>query len=158
MRPFLRAAVVVAVGGAAALEASSSSLPAILRWSVAVLIAAVVSLALLGLLRSVARWNAVRLVVTDRRVLLTAGTLSRRISSVPLHALHDLQIHLTGPGRLLRYGCVIATANGRRGPLLGLRRLPEPDLVFALLVGLEEEYGYGPEPPRVRRHEALTGH
>ena len=47
IRPFLRAAVVVAVGGAAALEASSSSLPAILRWSVAVLIAAVVSLALL---------------------------------------------------------------------------------------------------------------
>jgi hypothetical protein len=52
---------------------------------------------------------------------------------------------------------VVAHANGRRGPLLGLRRLPDPDLVYALLLGLEDDYEDQPEPPRVRRRQALTG-
>jgi len=97
-----------------------------------------------------------RLVITDRRVLVTSGTLSRRVSSVPLHTLDDLYIHLSGAGRILRYGCVIVTAGGRRGPLLGFRRMPDPDLVFALLLGLEDEHGYEPEPPRMRRRHALS--
>jgi uncharacterized membrane protein YdbT with pleckstrin-like domain len=157
MRPFLRAGLAVLLFGGLALEASSSPLPAVVRWAVAVLAGVVVSLALVGLLRRVGRWNARRLVVTDRRVLLKSGTLSRRVTSVPLHALHDLQIHLSGAGRVLRYGAVIATANGSRGPLLGLRRLPEPDLVYALLLGLEDDYEIQPEPPRLRSRRAFSG-
>jgi hypothetical protein len=157
LRPFLRAALAIAIGGVAALEASTSSLPGPIGWTVAALAGAIVAISLLGLLRRIGRWHARRLIVTDRRVLLTSGTLSRRVSSVPLDALHDLQIHLSGPGRVLRYGTVIVTANGRRGPLLGLRRLPEPDLVFALLVGLDDGYGYEPEPPRIRSRQAFSG-
>src|SRR5436305_1212862 len=95
LRPFLRAGLALVVGGLAALEASSSSLSGPIRWAVAGLAAAVVTVALLGLLRRIGRWHARRLIVTDRRVLLSSGSLSRRVSSVPLDALLDLQIHLS---------------------------------------------------------------
>jgi hypothetical protein len=156
LRPFMRSSLAVLLFGGGAYELTGAPIPSLLRWAAAMVAGVVVSISLLGLLRRVSRWNARRLVVTDRRVMLTSGMLSRRTTSVPLHALHDLQIHVTGAGRMLHYGCVIANANGRRGPLLGLRRLPDPDLVFALLLGLEDEYGDQPEPPRVRRRQAMS--
>jgi membrane protein YdbS with pleckstrin-like domain len=158
VRPFLRATLVVALFGGATYELARSPVPSPVRWSVALVAAVVVSISLLGLVRRVGRWNSRRLVVTDRRAVLRNGMLSRRMTAVPLEDLHDLQIHVTGPGRLLRYGAVIVSANGRRGPLLGLTRLPDPDLVFGLLMGLEEELEwYEPEPSRTRAGGALTG-
>jgi hypothetical protein len=138
LRPFARTTLAVALFGGGAYELAGSPTPSPLRWVAAIVAAVVVSISLFGLLRRVMRWNARRLIVTDRRVLMTSGTMSRRVSSVTLQALNDLQIHVSGSGRLLRYGSVIVTAGGRRGPLLGLRRLPDPDLVFALLLGLEQ--------------------
>ncbi len=138
LRPFCRTTLVVALFGGGAYELASSPAPSPVRWSIAIVAAAVVSISLLGLVRRVMRWNRRRLVVTDRRVLLLSGAFSRRVTSISLDAIHDLQIHLSATGRVLRYGSVIATTGGRRGPLLGLRRLPHPDLVFALLLGLEQ--------------------
>jgi hypothetical protein len=89
-------------------------------------------------------------------VLLTSGTLSRRVAAISLDDLYDLQIHVSGAGRLLRYGCVIANTNGRRAPLLGLRRLPDPDLIFALLLGLDEASEEQPQPPSVPRRRAIA--
>ena len=159
VRPFLRATLVVALFGGATYELARAPVPSPVRWSVALVAAAVVSISLLGLVRRVSRWNARRLVVTDRRALLSTGMVSRRVTSVPLHALNDLQIHVTGPGHLLHLGAVIATANGRRSPLLGLTRLPDPDLVFGLLLGLEQEYAdeYEPEPPQPKLRRAYSG-
>jgi hypothetical protein len=156
LRPFLRSALAVILFGGAAFELAGAPVPSIVRWAGALLAAAVVSISMLGLMRRVGRWNARKLVVTDRRVLLTSGTLSRRVAAVSLDDLHDLQIHVSGAGRLLRYGCVIANTSGRRAPLMGLRRLPDPDLVFALLLGLEESYYSEPEPPSVRRRRAIA--
>ena len=84
------------------------------------------------------------------------GTLSRRVAAISLDDLYDLQIHVSGVGRLLRYGCVIANTNGRRAPLLGLRRLPDPDLIFALPPGLDDAHQEQPQPPRLRSRHAVT--
>jgi hypothetical protein len=159
VRPFLRATVAVVLCGGAAYAVARSPAPGSVRWAAALLAAAIVGLSLLGLTRRISRWNARRLVVTDRRVLLTSGLVSRRVSAMPLHALDDLQVHVSGMGRVLRYGCVVANAHGRRGPLFGLRRLPDPDLVFALLLGLEEDEGWGdrPEPSPVGGRHAFSG-
>jgi hypothetical protein len=138
LRPFGRTTLAVALFGGGAYELARSPAPSPLRWAAALVAAAVVSTSLLGLLRRVMRWNRRRLVITDRRALMISGMLSRRVTSVSLDALHDLQIHVSGSGRLLRYGSVIVTTGARRGPLLGLRRVPHPDLVFALLLGLEQ--------------------
>jgi PH (Pleckstrin Homology) domain-containing protein len=158
LRPFLRSTLAVLLFGGGAYELAGSPAPAPVRWAAALLAGVVVAISMLGLLRRVSRWNARRLVVTDRRVLLTSGLLARRVSAVPLHALDDLQIHVSGAGRLLRYGCVVTSANGRRGPLFGLRRLPDPDLVFALLLGLdEEEWDDAPEPAPLGGRHAFSG-
>ncbi len=148
LRPFARSLAAVLLFGGGAYETAASPAPTPLRWAAAVLAAIVVTFSMIGLLKRVLRWNARRLVITDRRVLLTSGTLSRRISSVPVDALNDLQIHLSGSGRLLRYGSVIVSAGGRQGPLLGVRRLPQPDLVFALLLGID--------PPRSTTRRPLV--
>lgn len=137
-RPFCRSTLTVALFGGGAYELARSPVPSSLRWTAATLAGVIVTISLLGLLRRVLRWNRRRLVVTDRRVLMLSGTLSRRATAVSLDALHDLQIHVSGTGRMLRYGSVIVTTGGHRGPLLGLRRIPHPDLVFALLLGLEQ--------------------
>jgi len=158
VRPFVRATVVIVLFGGGAYELAGSPAPGPVRWSAALLAAAIVGLSLLGLTRRVSRWNARRLVITDRRVLLTSGMLSRRVSALPLHVLDDLQIHVSGMGRVLRYGCVIANAHGRRGPLFGLRRLPDPDLVFALLLGLDEDDGWDElEPSPAGGRHAFSG-
>ncbi len=159
VRPFLRATVVILLFGGGAYELAGSPAPAPIRWAAALLAAAIVAMSLLGLTRRVSRWNARRLVVTDRRVLLTQGLLSRRVSALPLHVLDDLQVHVSGLGRVLRYGCVVANAHGRRGPLFGLRRLPDPDLVFALLLGLDEDDGWDdlPEPSPAGGRHAYSG-
>ena len=49
-----------------------------------------------------------------------------------------------------------ANSNGRRAPLLGLRRLPDPDLIFALLLGLDQAHLVEPDPPSVRRRRAIA--
>ena len=43
--------------------------------------------------------------------------------------------------------------------MLGLRRLPDPGLIFALMLGLEteDEHGYEPQPPQMTRRRALSG-
>jgi uncharacterized membrane protein YdbT with pleckstrin-like domain len=138
LRPFFRSTLAVALFGGCALELAGSPVPAPLRWAVAIVAGVIVSISLLGLVRRVMRWNQRRLIVTDRRVLMLSGAFSRRATAVSLDALHDLQVHLSGTGRVLRYGSVIVTTGGHRGPLLGLRRIPHPDLVFALLLGLEQ--------------------
>ena len=155
LRPFLRSALAVVLFGGAAFELAGAPVPSVVRWAGALMAAAIVSISMLGLLRRVGRWNARKLVVTDRRVLLTSGTLSRRVAAISLDDLYDLQIHVSGLGRLLRYGCVIANTNGRRAPLLGMRRLPDPDLIFALLLGLDEAREEQPQPPSVRRRRAI---
>jgi Bacterial PH domain len=138
LRPFCRTTLAVTLFGGGALELARSPAPSLLRWLAAILAGVIVSISLLGLVRRVMRWNRRRLVVTDRRALMLSGTFSRRATAISLDALHDLQIHISGTGRVLRYGSVIVTSGGHRGPLLGLRRIPHPDLLFALLLGLEQ--------------------
>jgi hypothetical protein len=83
-------------------------------------------------------------VVTDRRALLIAGGLSRRVAVVPLDSVEEVEVRMSALGRMLRYGGLVVSAGGRRGLLFGLRRLPDPDLVFALVLGLDERIAARP--------------
>lgn len=134
---FLTAAGVVAAAGAAALlAAAAGSLPGEARGAVAALAAIVVVVAIGRLAVAVVRWQTCTLVVTDRRVLLVRGALTPRVASVRLDTIADVEIRSSPAGRMLHYGRLMVSAGGRRGPLLGLRTLPDPDLVMALLLGL----------------------
>jgi hypothetical protein len=137
--PFLRAAIILALAAAAAIAAAGLDLPAAIRL-VPVLAAAAIGLgALLRVVRVVSRWQRRVLVVTDRRALLLAGGRGSHTAVVPLQAIGDVEVLSPTAGRMLHYGGVVVGTGRRRGLLFGLRRLPDPDLLLGLLLGLAEE-------------------
>jgi hypothetical protein len=137
--PFLRAAIVLAFAAAVAIAAAGLDLPAAIRLVPVLAAAAVAVGALLRVVRVVARWQRRVLVVTDRRAVLLAGGVGSRAAVVPLQAIGDVEVFAPAAGRVLHYGGVVVGAGGRRGLLFGLRRLPDPDLLLGLLLGLAEE-------------------
>jgi Bacterial PH domain len=151
LAPFLRAAATITACAALALWAAGWSVPVPLRALACTVCAAVAARALVRLGVSVARWQARTLVITDRKAVLVRGRASRRATALPLQAIHDLEIVHTGAGRLLHYGGLVVNAGGRRDLLFGLRRLPDPDLVFGLLVGLADELAAPAPAPLPRR-------
>jgi Bacterial PH domain len=145
--PFLRTAVVLAATAAAAVLAAGLSVPAPIRLVPVLVAAAVAARALLRLVAAVSRWQRRTLVVTDRRAMFTSGGLGQKAAIVPLDAIGDVEIASSAAGRTLHYGGIVVCAGGRRGLLFGLRRLPDPDHVLALLLGLAADA----PAPRPRR-------
>jgi Bacterial PH domain len=140
---FARAAVaVVAMGGLALLVSHAAPLGP-LRVILAAAAGVLAAYALAGLARRVHAWQARRLVVTDRRLILLAGGRSRRMAALPLEAIQSVEVRSPGTGRVLHYGSLVVTAGERRAPLFGLRRLPDPDLLMALVLGLDEQIPAG---------------
>jgi len=137
--PFLRAAIILALAAAAAIAAAGLDLPPAIRLVPVLAAAAIAAGALLRVVRVVARWQRRMLVVTDQRALLLAGGLGARAAIVPLHAIGDVEVFAPAAGRMLHYGGVVVGTGGRRSLLFGLRRLPDPDLLLGLLLGLAEE-------------------
>lgn len=154
--PFLTGAGIVVAASAAAFAAGSvGSLPAGLRDGLAIAAAAVAALAIARLVRAVVRWQTCTMVVTDRRVLLVRGAVAPRVASVRLEAIEDVEIRSSPVGRVLHYGRLVVSAGGRRGALLGLRTLPDPDLVMALLLGLNSGPRSRVRPAAVRGRVAV---
>lgn len=151
--PFLRAAVVLAAAAAAAVLSAGLPAPAAIRLVPVLAATAVAARALLRLVAAVSRWQRRTLAVTDRRAILTSGRLGQQAAVLPLEAIGDVEIASSAAGRALHYGGVVVCAGGRRGLLFGLRRVPDPDLVLALLLGLAEE-APAPRPPRVSAPDA----
>ena len=69
---------------------------------------------------------------------MVGGGFSRRIAVLPLAAIEAVEARTDGLGRRFHYGGLMVTASGRRMPLFGLRRLPDPDLLFGLIMGLDQ--------------------
>lgn len=65
------------------------------------------ALALLLLLRFILRlrrWSGERILVTDRRIAVTRGLVTRRVTSWPYVRIHDLGLRRSVLGRLFGYG------------------------------------------------------
>jgi hypothetical protein len=134
---FLRATATLLVVGGAAYELSGVHSLGLVP-VVSALLAGVVSVrVLLRLIATVARWYSRRLIVTDRKVILLQGPLARRVTALPLRMVDEIEVRRSGA--LGRCGALLVTSSGRRAPLLGLRRLPQPDLVMGLVLGLSGE-------------------
>jgi hypothetical protein len=136
---FVRALLTLAAAGLVA-ELMSGQ-----RWlwpapaGVGLLAGLIAAFALLRLVRRVSAWHRRRLVITDRKVMLVRGGLRRDISALPITAIEEVAVARVGRALGLHCGAIVITTNGRRAPLFGLRRLPDPDLVFGLLMGLSQE-------------------
>jgi uncharacterized membrane protein YdbT with pleckstrin-like domain len=81
------------------------------------------------------RWASISLTVTDHRVLMESGILSRESKVIPLDRVQDVSTRQSLAGRLFGYGTVEIDAAGPTGSEL-LDHVPRPhelrDQVFAV--------------------------
>jgi Bacterial PH domain len=148
--PFLRACVVLTACSYAAVRIAATHIVVPLRLLAIGVFGVLAARTLLRLVRAVGRWQRRTLVVTDRRTLLVHGGLSRRVDAVPLDAIHDIEVVRARPRWVFHYGGLVVSTGGRRDLLFGLRRLPDPDLLLGLMLGLADDLQEPSPPPRWR--------
>ena len=78
----------------------------------------------------VAQWAADRLYITDRRILLASGLLTRRVAMMPLSKVTDMSYQRSVLGRLFGYGEFVLESAGQEQALRNIRYLPSPDLLY----------------------------
>lgn len=84
-------------------------------------------------------WSVERFSVTDRRVLLVSGLLTRRVAIMPLRKVTDITYERSILGRALGYGAFVMESAGQHQALSRVGYLPAPDRLYrqmsALLFG-----------------------
>jgi hypothetical protein len=99
----------------------------------------------------IASWRRERLVVTDRRLLLVSGLISRRLAVMPLRKVTDMTYEQPLASRMFDdygWGTFIFESAGQDQAFHRIRFLPRPDELYRLLT--EEIFGehgiYGRKP------------
>jgi hypothetical protein len=78
----------------------------------------------------------VRLYITNRRVIASAGFLGAQINGMPLTRITDIEFRRTVPGELLNYGALRIETAGQEQALGLLTFLNQPDLFYNILIHL----------------------
>lgn len=86
---------------------------------------AVVALALLWFIVVWIRWQSITYTLTNQRILLESGILSRQEKVIPIDRVQDCSTRQSIVGRILGYGHVEIDAAGAQGAEV-LERLPNP--------------------------------
>ena len=89
------------------------------------------------------QWREDWFVVTDRRLLIRSGLLTRRVSMMPLSKVTDLSFSRPPIGRLLGYGEIVIESAGQDQVLRRIRYLPNPDGLYLEICDLL----FGPKAP-----------
>jgi membrane protein YdbS with pleckstrin-like domain len=125
-------ALTVALGGLlAALAVSgmlrSSSTAAIVVWSLTIFLMARVFF-------EVFSWIVQYITVTNERILLISGVISRKITTVSLANVKDLDFERSTGGNLFGYGTFTITAEGK--PKIVIDYIPYPEQLYLEFVNL----------------------
>ncbi len=98
----------------------------------------------------VLEWREDWFVVTDRRLLLRTGLVTRTVAMMPLLKVTDLSYSRPPLGRLLGYGELVLESAGRDQALRTISHLPDPDGLYVqicdLLFGLPPGAPGGAQP------------
>jgi len=97
----------------------------------------------------IAEWRVDYFVVTDRRMLLTTGLITRRVSMMPLTKVTDMRFDKPIAGRILGYGVFVMESAGQEQALREVTYIPDPDAVYLevcdLLFGEDDEEDEEPD-------------
>ncbi|WP_156754688.1 PH domain-containing protein [Actinokineospora pegani] len=88
--------------------------------------------ALVVLLRftyQVISWWVERIVVTDKRFMMTTGVFTTRVLMMPIGKVTDLTFKRTVTGRVLGYGTIVVESAGQIQALNQIHFLPKPEQV-----------------------------
>lgn len=75
-------------------------------------------------------WWVERIVVTDKRILMTTGVFTTRVLMMPIGKVTDLTYKRTVPGRMLGYGTMIVESAGQIQALNHIDFLPKAEQVY----------------------------
>ena len=96
-------------------------------------------------------WWILRVYLTDRRLFMTSGLLTRRIAAMPLDKLTDLTFEQSPTGRMLGYGRLVVESAGQQQALESIPYIPDPDdfyqTVAGLVFGRDRRASDGQPPP-----------
>jgi uncharacterized membrane protein YdbT with pleckstrin-like domain len=102
-------------------------------------------LAFLRLVYVIADWYVERLVITNKRFLLTTGLLTRKVAIMPLTKVTDMTYERSVPGQIFGYGVFIVESAGQDQALSRIAFLPHPDELYqqvsTLLFGAPDDGG-----------------
>ena len=91
----------------------------------------------------VLEWREDWFVVTDRRLLMRSGLVTRRVAMMPLIKVTDMSYSRPPAGRLLGYGEIVIESAGHDQALRRIRHLPDPDVLYLEIC----ELLFGPRAP-----------
>ncbi|HEX3780441.1 MAG TPA: PH domain-containing protein [Pseudonocardiaceae bacterium] len=75
-------------------------------------------------------WWVERIVVTDKRFMLTTGVFVTKVAMMPIGKVTDLTYERTSLGRMLGYGTLIVESAGQIQALNRVEFLPRPEEVY----------------------------
>ena len=75
-------------------------------------------------------WWVERIVVTDKRILMTTGLFTTRVLMMPISKVTDLTYKRTVNGRMLGYGTMIVESAGQIQALNNIEYLPRAEQVY----------------------------
>jgi membrane protein YdbS with pleckstrin-like domain len=91
----------------------------------------------------VLQWREDWFVVTDRRLLMRTGLVTRTVAMMPLIKVTDMSYARPPVGRLLGYGEIVIESAGQDQALRRIRHLPDPDALYLEIC----ELLFGPMAP-----------
>jgi membrane protein YdbS with pleckstrin-like domain len=108
-------------------------------------------LAVIGwVLWEVVEWYYDRFVLTNKRVMLIQGVVSRNVAMMPLGRVQDMKYTQTPLGRLLGFGTFEIESAGQEQALRNVPNLPNPTDIYLQVV----EETFEPEASEARRRPA----
>lgn len=78
----------------------------------------------------VAEWYVERLVITNKRFLLSKGIITRNVAIMPLSKVTDMTYHRSVTGQIFGYGVFIVESAGQDQALSRINYLPKPDELY----------------------------
>lgn len=108
-------------------------------------------------------WYVERFIVTDKRVLLVTGIVTRKVAIMPLIKVTDLTYNRSATGLMLGYGEFVVESAGQDQALSKITYIPKPEKLYIqmseLLFGGEKGQPAGALPsPAEREAELEAGH
>lgn len=92
--------------------------------------------AVLRLTLFVALWWVERIVITDKRVMLSRGIITHNIGMMPLGKVTDLTFERTMTGRIIGFGTMIIESAGQIQALNRIDYMPQPEEIYEALAEL----------------------
>ena len=86
----------------------------------------------------VADWWYDRFILTNKRVMVVNGIITRRVAMMPLVRVTDMKYEQTPTGRALNYGTFVLESAGQEQALRVIKNLPNPNELYLRVV--EEMY------------------